>query len=125
MAFLGNDDARAERILDHRFLVRIAILARAAVKKFAGIHVFAHRNFLGGLDTDHGRHHAAHQCPPLAVQVLKGAHIFGVNSRRCCGQGVFFGRDAREQVQAAMLEAVIVERGNPGADQQNEDEKFD
>ena len=125
MAFLGNDDTRPERILDHRFLVRVAILARAAVKKFAGIHVFAHRNFLGGLDANHGRHDAAHQCPPLAVQVLEGAHIFRVNGRRRCGQSVFFRRDAREQVQAAMFETVIVERGNPGADQQNEDEKFD
>ena len=108
VAFISHDHARAERILHHRFLVRVAKLARSCGRKTrngSSRTAGATDDLLRCLHAHDRREHAADQRAPFADSAFsKLATSFGstLGVRR---QRVFLRRRLREQVQTAVLAA--------------------
>src|SRR6476469_5963502 len=103
VAFRRHDNAGAERILHHRFLVRVAKLPWVPVKKIRWIKLIlaADWHLLRGLDADHGRDDRAYQRPALLIEVFEPDNILRVYGRRR-GERILFRCDSQKPDAAGL-----------------------
>jgi hypothetical protein len=124
VAFRRDDDARAERVLHHRFFVRVAELPRIPIEKFKRIHLPTDRHLLRSADTDDGRNHTSDERAALPTDRIQGGHHVRFDARSG-GQSILFRRAFATQIETAVLEAVVVQGGDPGREKADKQKKFE